>query len=63
MNTARIRALWKKITPFVLLGAALGTAGAAAKMHFARDCCRPGASCCFPGSPCCHGSAQGLAQR
>ena len=67
MTFDRIRGLSKKISPFVLAGALLGTAGAAAAhRYFSGDCCAPGSPCCHPGSPCCHGHAagsQGLAQR
>jgi hypothetical protein len=68
MNVTRIRAISRKLAPFLLGGLVLGTAGSAvAHRYFAGDCCAPGSSCCHPGSPCCHGhhagSSQGLAQR
>jgi hypothetical protein len=66
MTSDRIRALWKKMTPFVLGAALLGTAGGMAARHYlGHGCCAAGSSCCFPGSPCCHGhgAAGGVAQR
>ena len=62
MNSDRIRALWKKMTPLVIGAAVLGGAGGmAAKHYLAGDCCVPGSQCCHPGSPCCHGHTPGVA--
>ncbi len=56
MTSDRLRALWKKLTPFVVAAAVLGGAGAVAAKHYlGGDCCVREASCCHPGSPCCHG--------
>jgi hypothetical protein len=65
MNRDRLRALVKKLAPFAVGAAVVGTGvGIAAQKYFG-DCCRPGASCCYPGSPCCHGHAHadGVAAR
>lgn len=65
MIADRIRAFWKKIPPFVLAGAVLGSLGAVGLHEYlGRGCCTAGASCCHPGASCCHhGTSGGVAQR
>jgi len=59
MTLDRLRALAKKLAPFALGAAVLGTAGGVLAHRYLGDCCRSGASCCFFGSSCCHGHGGG----
>jgi hypothetical protein len=57
MSLEKLRSHWRRIAPYAVGLAVLGTAGVAIADRYARSCCYPGAACCHPGAACCHGHA------
>jgi hypothetical protein len=57
MSLEKLRLYWKRVAPFAVGLAVLGSVGLAVAERYGRSCCTPGSACCHPGSPCCHGKA------
>jgi hypothetical protein len=57
MSLEKLKIQWRRVAPFAVGFAVLGSVGVGVAEHYGRSCCKPGAACCYPGSPCCHGKA------